>query len=401
MANVLGKLFNDIANSIRNKTGNTETIKPIDFPAQIDSIMGGGAEGCVIVTFMNGDEVLLTRPVYIGDDCPNPLTQGRIDTPTKESTVDTVYTYSGWSLTDGGSADTNSFSNVTEDRTVYAAYTESVRYYTVNFYDGETLLKTEQVAYGGSSSYTYRKDNHVFNGWNPEPTNITGDLDCYGAWEESYSFADASWEYIAQVSESGKASEVFSIGDTRTATVNNQTVTIEIIAFDTDVKADGSGKAGITMWIRDTKKILSASRYKSGNGINYTTQSFYTAIEDLINTFEDGLKAVIKDATKYIAINTYYGPMSITLKAWMLSAVEAGVSYSAPQSIINDNIYQKFSNTSKKVFGTKYSELKLGYDYWLRSNPGANFAYVDAYGTLGVDTSGGGASRYPSVCFCI
>ena len=196
MANILGKLFNDIANSIRNKTGNTETIKPIDFPAQIDSITGGGAEGCVIVTFMNGGEVSLTRPVYIGDDCPDPVTQGRIETPTKESTVDTVYTHSGWSLTDGGSADTNSLSNVTEDRTVYATYTSSVRYYTITYYDedGTTVLHTEQVAYGSLPSYTPTKDGAAFKEWTPTPTAVTGNASYIASWDSVIASGTCGWD---------------------------------------------------------------------------------------------------------------------------------------------------------------------------------------------------------------
>ena len=41
MANVLGTLFQDIANAIRAKTGGTGTMKPAEFPAQISSIVAG------------------------------------------------------------------------------------------------------------------------------------------------------------------------------------------------------------------------------------------------------------------------------------------------------------------------------------------------------------------------
>ena len=48
MANVLGELFQSIADAIRGKTGETGTMKPIDFPSAIASIVtggGGGGEG--------------------------------------------------------------------------------------------------------------------------------------------------------------------------------------------------------------------------------------------------------------------------------------------------------------------------------------------------------------------
>ena len=45
MANVLGTLFQDIADAIRTKTGGTGTMAPADFPGEILSITGGSAEG--------------------------------------------------------------------------------------------------------------------------------------------------------------------------------------------------------------------------------------------------------------------------------------------------------------------------------------------------------------------
>lgn len=46
MANVLGELFGDIAAAIREKTGDSATMKPNEFPAKISGIeAGGGSEG--------------------------------------------------------------------------------------------------------------------------------------------------------------------------------------------------------------------------------------------------------------------------------------------------------------------------------------------------------------------
>ena len=45
MANVLGALFGDIANAIREKTGGTATMKPAEFPAEIAAIETGGGGG--------------------------------------------------------------------------------------------------------------------------------------------------------------------------------------------------------------------------------------------------------------------------------------------------------------------------------------------------------------------
>jgi hypothetical protein len=44
MVNELGNLFSDIARAIRGKTGDTGTIKPIEFPEAIEAIETGGAD---------------------------------------------------------------------------------------------------------------------------------------------------------------------------------------------------------------------------------------------------------------------------------------------------------------------------------------------------------------------
>lgn len=176
-------------NSIRGKTGKTDLIKSGNLSAEIDSIQtggsgGGSAEGCVTVTFMNGNVELFSRPVYIGDDCPDPITQGRFDTPTKESTAQYNYTYYGWGASDGGAADANILKNITEDKTVYAIFTATVRTYTITFYDedGTTVLATKQVPYGTVPSYTPTKSGKAFDKWTPTLVPVTGNASYTASW---------------------------------------------------------------------------------------------------------------------------------------------------------------------------------------------------------------------------
>lgn len=60
MANALGKLFADIADAIRSKTGETGKMKPMEFPTEILSIAGGSSNVRVNmgrVTISNSDIV--------------------------------------------------------------------------------------------------------------------------------------------------------------------------------------------------------------------------------------------------------------------------------------------------------------------------------------------------------
>ena len=177
-----------IADAIRAKTGKEDALTLDQMPTEIAGITtgggGGSAEGCVTVTFMYGDVELFSRPVYIGDDCPEPVAQGRFDAPTKESTAQYNYTFYGWGASDGGAADANILKNITEDKTVYAIFTATARLYTITFYDedGTTVLATKQVPYGTVPSYTPTKDGVLFGGWAPDPVAVTGDASYTVVW---------------------------------------------------------------------------------------------------------------------------------------------------------------------------------------------------------------------------
>lgn len=148
---------------------------------------GGAVAGTVTITFCNYDGAeLYSRLVFVGDDCDDPIAQGKINEPTRESTAQYSYAYSGWSLTQGGAASASALRTVTADRTVYAAFVANVRYYTARFYDDATLMKEEQVAYGSKATEpSTSKEGYNFIGWTPSDLTIYADTDFYGTWEES------------------------------------------------------------------------------------------------------------------------------------------------------------------------------------------------------------------------
>lgn len=360
------------ANAIREKTGSEDKIpwdETTGFAATIAAIEAGGGSSADIryVTFMNDDgtEEYGKKAVAVGDDCADPISRGIFSTPTKESTAQYNYTFSGgWATEPGGGINADALKNVTEDRTVYANFISAVRYYTVSFYDGETLVHTESVPYGGSSTYVYNKENTAFMGWNPEPVNITGDLNCYGSWMESYSFADASWEYISQISESGMASKIFALGDTKqiSYTYNGTayTATVGIVDFNYDDKADGSGKAGITVCMTDaTAWWVEKHRNENNPGMQWPNCDLRTLVNTTIyNTFEDALKKAIKPVTKVTA--GYSGTAATTFtstdKVWIPSLGEVYGYNVANYGLTRENV---------KMFA-KYTRKKSK-AYWLRT----------------------------------
>lgn len=132
----------------------------------------------------SGNTLLKTVTVYDGGGAAYSGSN-----PTKASTAQYSYSFSGWSLTAGGAANANALKAVVSDRNVYAAFTSTVRKYTVRFYNGTTLVQTvSEVPYGSNASYTgetpaktdvEKPEDYEFTGWNPSPNGITGNTDCY------------------------------------------------------------------------------------------------------------------------------------------------------------------------------------------------------------------------------
>lgn len=347
----------------RAKTGKSDFIKSGELAGEINGISVGGGDrpfDCRSVTFMQGEDQLYVRSVGDGDTCADPVARGLIDAPTKEGTVDTAYTHSGWSTTDGGSASASALANVTADRTVYAAFSESVRKYTIRFYDGETLLTTQEVAYGGTASYTPPlKEGYFFSKWDPVPENITGDMDCYAQYKLDVDFATASWAEIAAIAERGEASEYFAIGDTKdftftdSASNTTQTVTVKIIGFDHDDLSDGSGKAGITLACVKTPSFTAIWASYLNSFTHYSSSDINSKATSMYNSLPAELKSVIKQVVKMCdsgIASSNTGTTTANYYLWSFSITELGGGNS-PFVGISSSDAQFYSTLGKKYDG--------------------------------------------------
>ncbi len=145
------------------------------------------------VTFMNGSEKLSESDVDYNGVAPAPT-----QTPAKESTVDTVYTFAGWALTDGGEKVDEL--KITGDTTFYAVYTSATRQYKVTFMNGSDKLSESDVDYNGvavAPTQTPAKESTVdtvytFAGWSltdggekVDELKITGDTTFYAVYTPS------------------------------------------------------------------------------------------------------------------------------------------------------------------------------------------------------------------------
>lgn len=125
----------------------------------------------------DGTELLNTETILDGGN-------GTYDgTPARTSTAQYSYTFVGWNKNKNATAaDTNATKAVTADRNVYAAYTATVRTYTVTWKNSNgTVLETDTgVAYGSTPKYNGSTPQNpdtsggTFRGWTPTVTTVTG-----------------------------------------------------------------------------------------------------------------------------------------------------------------------------------------------------------------------------------
>ena len=260
--------------------------------AGIDGTRKTGAEGCVTVSFMNEDVKLFSRPVYIGDDCPNPLDQGHIKTtPTKVSDVQYDYTYAGWGDSNGGSVDTNILKNITEDKSVYAIYKSKLREYTITYLDsdGVTVLKTEQLPYGTVPSYVPTSSSGVFQEWIPAPTAVTGNASYKAVWSAAIVVIPqvaitVRTDGTSGVGTAGSATEGFVWGAKYRLTVDGETSEWVATQYYTTF-ADGNKfvTSGIgNPWARTNRNgsAVTAHRLNSHTGptVSDTGEKFFVGI---------------------------------------------------------------------------------------------------------------------------
>lgn len=294
--------------------------------------------------------------------------------------------------------------NVTEDRTVYAAYIATVRCYTITFYDrdGTTTLETKQVAYGDTPSYTPTKDGYDFAGWNPALATVTGDTSYSAAWTEKATFATLTWAEIAEISEAGQATEYFAVGDKRAfamtfADGTTEDGELEIIGFDHDTLSDGSGTAGITLALVGVVNTM-------GTVTNEENNSYGILQTNVLPYLPEDLKAVMKTVTKKLVPTT--SVQSTATSIFSLAMVEIGYSTikSAEGSryakyLLNksdsSNVYKelkKYNNAGDSVawaLRTQYSTNGYGSEYYV------DYDGSRSYGLPGIKT------RYYSFCVCV
>lgn len=355
--------------------------------------------------FWNDDKLYLTEWVIDGGTVVEPKDYFEDYTnPTRISTAQYDFNFSGWD----GDFDTV----MTAARDFNATYTNILRRYNVYFMNGdEELQVVENVPYGSGTTYTGstpvkqgvpNPEEYVFKGWLPSPEEITGETYCYPLFkftgylfgklnaDSEYGTVDApNWEKInaywttihndiASYQSGAMSQEDFEkkymIGGRMIIPIelsdgNSTVADVEIIGYDHDDMADGSGKAPITffcMELPNIERAMNEPGVEEGGWENSAMRTFTNG--ELYDVLPAELKAIIAPVLKI----SDGGPdnevlVTTTDSCWLASYDEVGFTSGrynlAGQGELYSSIFSSSKDTRKKYI---IDDTETG-GWWLRS----------------------------------
>ena len=144
----------------------------------------------VTATFKNYDGAVLQTVTVESGSVPSYTGA----TPTKEQSAQYTYLFSGWSPSIGA---------ITADTVYTAQYTQTLRKYTVNWYNEDgTLLETDSTEYGMTPTYdganptkpSTAQYSYTFKGWHTEIVTVTGNIDYYARYTETTNKYTVLWK---------------------------------------------------------------------------------------------------------------------------------------------------------------------------------------------------------------
>ena len=201
-----------------------------------------------LIQFIDGDKVISRQVVPVGGKITVPAN------PTRESTAQYTYIFNGWSY-DGENIAVVPTRSTGEDLIFYAAYTGNLRYYTIRFLNGTTVLQTESLPYGELPVYKGEEPKYTgegkasFTGWTPEIVPVTGAADYVAEFVARKSLEEYSWAEISAMSADGTAANYLDVGDTKGIIVSgtvgslelDTTLYVYVLGIDHNKDLEGSG----------------------------------------------------------------------------------------------------------------------------------------------------------------
>lgn len=210
---------------------------------------------------------------------------------------------------------------------------------------------------------------------------------------------ECTWEEISAVSKSGKASNWWSIGDTKPITVNGKTYHAQIIGFDhdnvTDSASYGREKAGVTFQFEE---IYSNNKWSNTNPWHGSTLRT-TTMADILSKMDD-CKNYIVPVNKISM--TAYNHASETIVSDSLFLLSEGeifgtLTYCGITEGSQYAFYAAGNSKLKKFDGTVLTWWTRSMQYNTKGTT-KKFVYVSTGGTVSTNSYSYSSGIVPAFC---
>ena len=321
-------------------------------------------------------------------------------TPTRTATAQYTYTFAGWSRSQNATvADATATQNVLGDRNVYAAYTETIRTYTVNFYNGSTLLQTvNNVPYGSDAIYSGAipvdsENGYEFENFDPDGTNITGDTNCYAQFASPIREIADDWDTIIANINNETAASKYNVGNYKPVNFGSEgIINMQIVGKNVDTLADNTGTATfsfVAMNQLNTKQKMVSDTLKTEGWKNSDLRDYVnTTIKNLIQSnVKHAIKTILKTSP------AYGGSVQTEDDLWIPTKNEISNSSSLYGGIIYDDASRQRSQLNSNPSA-----------WYLRTNISNGYTYLSVKASGEINSNGvqGHANTYGVVIgFCM
>ena len=363
--------------------------------------------GTYRVDFCALDESIIdSQWIVEGGAASDPVLAGKVQKPTKPSTAQYSYEYTGWD---------RDFSSITTPLVLKPAFEEILRSYRVFFYNDQTLLQESVVFYGSCATYVgdtteiykYIGDEvstyYEFTGWSPNPDEPITGVTYYYAQFAFDGYIEDDWSTIAAAAASGDIS-AYSLGGrkvmTYTVAGKENTVELEIAGRNHDKLETvdpgyngGAETAALTFICKvmgSTARIINQTPHETDNGKSLNSGGWEFAdlrlwMQDtLFAAMPAELQQAIKPVVKISDNGFYDKTLNETVdKLWIPSDKELNAEVSTLVVTGQGETYPVYTDAASRKKQNAAGGLKT---YWTRSTGKEGqhyYRYIDSMGYPG------------------
>ena len=237
--------------------------------------------------------------------------------------------------------------------------------------DGTLLFETTDLS--GTYSYTLDEDTYISGFVYSSQGVLSGNAVSTQA-TSPRGFANDSWGTIKAVSEMGTASQHYSVGDEKTVSINGTNYTLVVMDFAHDDLTDGSGKAGMTIGLKNcltTTHAMNSSNTNAGGWESCEMRSWLQST--VLGWLPEDLQAVIKKVNKKATAGSQSSTITTSVDNLFLLA-EIEIFGSTSYGSANEGTqYSYFTTTSRRV--KKSGDSGSATTWWGRSPGVGNSTY--------------------------